>query len=152
MKQTAKKMKAQGFGVLVLDPSGVPSEWDADFYTSDPHKFLDIVFKSQRCALFIDEGGEMIGRHGRELNMLATRSAQLGHRAFFIVQRANQIDTTIRANCESVIIFKQSLQDTKDLANEFVDPMINEAHKLEKLQYICKMGHEKCFIDTVNFS
>lgn len=94
----------------------------------------------------------MIGRYGGAMNKLATRSAHLGHRCFFIAQRAKQIDNTTRANCQNLIIFKQSLTDTKDLANEYVDDLINEAHKLETFEYIYKMGHEKALLDKLKFS
>lgn len=99
--------------------------------------------------VIIDESGDMIGRYGGEMNQLATRARHNGHDCFFITQRAKQLDTTIRANCHNLICFKQSLNDTKELANEFVDDFINQAHTLRKGQYIYKIDDEPAKIAKV---
>jgi hypothetical protein len=143
VKQIARKTVDSGKAVLVLDPSPYKEEWEeigASFVSDNPQEFLQVVFANKQCMVIVDESGDMIGRYGGEMNQLATRGRHMGHQCYFITQRAKQIDTTVRANCENIIIFKQSLNDTKDLANEFVDPMLNEAHTLEKLEYIYKIG------------
>lgn len=142
----------KGFGILVLDPTGYASLWDADFVTSDPHEFLDVVFASERCVVIVDESGDMIGRYGGEMNKLATRAAHNGHRCFFIAQRATQIDPTVRGNCENVITFAQAVPDAKQLAIDFVDDKLKEAVNLEKLQYMYKIGFNPVIVDKVNFA
>lgn len=128
---------------MVLDPSPYKSGWDADFVTDNPQEFLKHVFASERCMVIVDESGDMIGRYGGEMTQLATRARHNGHNCYFICQRAKQIDSTVRANCENIICFSQSLDDTKELAREFVDNAINEAHTLKKGEYIYKIGYEQ---------
>lgn len=78
----------------------------------------------------------MIGKYSSVMDELATQGRHWGHKMFFITQRVKQLSTNLRDQCSEVVIFKQSLADTKDLANEFVEPEINNAHKLEKGEFI----------------
>ena len=133
-------MRKKGIGVLVLDPTGYASLWDADFVTKDPQEFLRIVFASKRCMVIVDESGDMIGRFGGEMNKLATRAAHNGHRCFFITQRAKQIDPTVRGNCENIITFAQSPDDAKQLSIDFVDEELKKAPSLAKGEYLYKNG------------
>lgn len=82
----------------------------------------------------------MIGRYGQSMNRLATTSRKWGHRCHFIAQRAKQIDVTTRTQCSNVFVFKQSLDDTKELAKEFVADGLKQAHKLKKGEYLYKFG------------
>jgi hypothetical protein len=95
-----------------------------------------MVCESRSCAIFVDESGRMIGKFNNVMDDLATMGRQWGHKCYFITQRVKQISTTIRTQCSEIVIFKQSLADTKDLADEFVEPIINDAHKLEKGEFI----------------
>lgn len=70
------------------------------------------------------------------MERLATEGRQWGHKCYFITQRVKQVSTTIRTQCSEIVIFKQSLNDTKDLADEFVEPLINQANTLEKGEFI----------------
>lgn len=123
----------------MLDPDK-RSQWNADFITDDPNEFLAIVKSNTGCALFIDESGLVIGRYGGAMQWLATNSRKWGHKAHFITQRATQLDPTVRNQCTSVFIFKQSLADTKILANEFVSDDLKQAHTLAKGEYLAKIG------------
>ena len=134
-KKKAAAFKKQGVHIIVLDPLLDP-QWNATFITFDQEKFLEIVWKNRNCAVFVDEAGDAIGKYNKVMDMLATRGRQWGHKCFFITQRAKQLSTTIRTQCSELVIFKQSLADTKDLANEFVEPMINDAQSLEKGEFI----------------
>lgn len=127
--------------LIVLDPLLDP-RWSNGinpgdiFITNNQAKFLHAVWNSKNCIVVVDEAGESIGKYNEVMNRLATRGRHYGHKCFFITQRAKQISTTIRTQCSEIAIFKQSKDDTKDLANEFVEPMINEAHTLENGQFI----------------
>jgi hypothetical protein len=123
----------------VLDPDK-RSGWQADFLTDDPAEYLEVVKVNQGCALFIDESGQMIGRYAREMAWLATNSRKWGHKAHFITQRATQLDTTVRNQCTTIFLFKQSLNDTKILANEFVSDDLEAAHTLSQGEYLGKIG------------
>lgn len=129
-KKKAASLKARGIPIIVLDPLLDP-EWRADFITSDPAKFLDILWQSRGCAVFIDEAGDAVGKFNEPMNKCATRGRHWGHKCFFITQRVKQISTTIRTQCSELVVFKQSYNDTKDLADEFVEPLIKEAHRLD---------------------
>lgn len=131
--------RARGIDTLILDPDKC-SDWDASFITSDPDEFLTVVKSNRSCAIFVDEAGYMIGRYGGAMQWLATNSRKWGHKAYFITQRANQLDVNIRNMCSSVFIFKQSLDDTKILSREFVSEEIKQAHTLKKGEYIAKIG------------
>ena len=135
----AQKYKAANVNVLVLDPDK-RSGWNADFLTDNPAEYLEVVKVNQSCALFIDESGEMIGRYAKEMAWLATNSRKWGHKAHFITQRATQLDPTIRNQCTTIFLFKQSLNDTKDLANEFCSEELEMAHTLAAGEYLCKIG------------
>lgn len=130
-KKFARQFKSQGIGVLVLDPLLDP-EWNADFITADAQQFLDVAQKSQHCALFIDESGEAIGRHGGEMNKLATRIRHYGHRSFFIAQRAQQLDKIVRDQCEFLWLFRVSRGDAELMAEEYGHDALETAHSLQK--------------------
>lgn len=141
-KKKLKSLKKLGYKSIVLDPFLDP-EWEADFITSDPDVFLDMVWQSRRCAVFVDEGGQTIGRFSPVMEQLATRGRHWGHKCFFIVQRAKQISVNIRAQCPDLVVFKQALEDTKDLAAEYVEPMIREAHLLDHGEFIYVRHNQK---------
>lgn len=125
-----------GIKILVLDPFLDP-EWNADFITNNVEKFLDVVWnKSEGCAVFVDEGGKMIGRFNPVMEELATHGRHWGHKCYFITQRVKQISLNIRTQCSELVVFKQAYNDTKDLADEFVEPKINEACNLKKGEFI----------------
>jgi len=135
----AQKYSATGVNVLVLDPDK-RSGWNADFLTDDPEAYLNVVKVNKSCALFIDESGQMIGRYAKEMAWLATNSRKWGHKAHFITQRATQLDPTVRNQCTTIILFKQSLNDTKILSNEFVSTELEAAHTLNQGEYLCKIS------------
>lgn len=141
-KKKAKSLKAQGRNIIVLDPFLDP-EWQADFITNDTDKFLEAVWSNRGCAVFVDEAGSAIGKYNSVMDELATRGRHWGHKCYFITQRVKQLSSTLRAQCSELIIFKQSLIDTKDLAAEFVEPMINQAEFLEKGEFIYVRDNQK---------
>lgn len=135
-KKKAKSLREQfSRPIIVLDPMNDP-EWQVDFQTDCQREFLDAVWSNQDCAIFVDEAGSEIGKYNKIMEELATKGRHFGHKVYFITQRVKQLSTTIRTQCSELVIFKQSLTDTKDLADEFVEPMINQAHTLEKGEFI----------------
>lgn len=145
--------KSQGTSIIVLDPDlrkewGVPNLNDikkgesitVGVMTDDPEKFLEICKKNQSCALFIDESGQTIGRYAGPMQWVATNSRKWGHKAHFITQRATQLDPTIRAQCTSIFLFKQSVDDAKILAREFVAPELMESCNLLRGEYLAKLS------------
>jgi len=133
-KKKAAALKAHGHNIIVLDPFLDP-QWNATYITSDQDDFLEKVWLNRNCAVFVDEGGSTIGKYNKAMEELATRGRHWGHKCFFITQRVKQLSTTIRTQCSEVVIFKQAQRDTKDLADEFVEPIINNAHLLQKGEF-----------------
>jgi len=139
----ARMYKQRGTPRLILDPD-LRKEWeiekDHDFITDDPEKFLAVCKANQSCALFIDESGQTIGRYSGEMQWVATNSRKWGHKAHFITQRATQLDPTVRCQCTSIFLFKQSLDDSKILSREFVADDLKESCNLQKGEYLAKLG------------
>jgi hypothetical protein len=133
-KRLAVKSYQSGRAVLVLDPLRDP-EWQADFITKDPLKYLDIVKKNKNCTLIVDEAGETCGQHDKEMRFLATQSRHWGHNAIFISQRANLVARTIRDNCATLFCFRVSDEDAKLLANDLVQPKLREANTLRQGEF-----------------
>lgn len=127
----------RGEGVLILDPNNDPG-WPAGAnvrkLTGDgaPLRFLALAKRSIRCALFIDEAGESIGRgkHAAELKWLTTRCRHWGHRSYIIGQRAQLVEPTVRSQCTTGYVFRQSVMDAKILANDFADDALLRASSL----------------------
>lgn len=134
-KKKAASLKNSGKNIIVLDPFLDP-EWNATFITNNSDEFLEAVWANRSCAVFVDEAGSSIGKYSPIMEELATRGRHWGHKCYFITQRAKQLSTSLRAQCSEIVIFKQSLNDTKDLADEFVEPQINQAHSLNMGEFI----------------
>ncbi len=103
---------------VVLDPLQDPT-WNADFQTDDNDTFLQTMYQSRSCALFVDESGSAIGRYSGSMAVVATQSRHLGHKAHFITQRPSQLDKTIRDQCSTLFLFCVSKKDAITLADEF---------------------------------
>lgn len=135
----ARRYRENGTCVLVLDPD-LRKEWQADFITDDPARFMSVVKVNTSCALFIDESGQTIGRYAGEMEWLATQARKWGHKSHFITQRASQLGPTVRNQCSTVIVFKQSVTDSKIIASEFVADEFIEACNLKAGEYLGKHG------------
>ena len=135
----ARKYKARGTAIFVLDPD-MRKDWNADYLTDDPEKFLQVCKLNQSAALFIDESGQTIGRYAGPMQWVATNSRKWGHKAHFISQRATQLDVLMRTQCSNLFLFKQSVNDSKILAAEFVCPELMQACNLKKGEFLMKKG------------
>ena len=138
-QRLAQTYKSKGIPIIVLDPFQ-SAKWNADYITDNPDEFMSIVFSKTSCAVFIDEGGDMIGRWGGIMNQLATRSRHYGHNVVFICQRAKMIDITVRTQCVNIFLFKQSLYDSKELSQDFVCDALIGASELKAGEFIAKIG------------
>lgn len=123
--------------LIVLDPNLDP-RFEADFMTDDPETFLKYVWDNESCELAIDEGGETIGRYAKDMAPLATRGRHFGHACTFIAQRCQQIDTNVRNQCTTLLLFSVSKKDAELLAAEWVDDTLLNAYKLDKGAFYLK--------------
>jgi len=134
-KKLVAKYRSRGIATGVLDPLGY-DDWNADFQTDNAEKFMEIAKRSQRCALFLDESGDTVGRYNDQMFWLATRARHNGHKSHFITQRGAQLNKTVRDQCTDLFTFLVSADDAKILANEFVKPELREANALPRFHYM----------------
>lgn len=130
-----------GVNVLVLDPIADP-RWPTEHRTSNQEDFLDWYWHSERCAAFMDEGGESVGRYNDAMARTATRGRHMGHVNHYIVQRVTQIAPLVRGQCTRIYLFCSSRKDGEILAEEWNRPELAECGKLARGEYIYaeKMG------------
>lgn len=122
---------------IVLDPLSDPT-WGLsanDFQTDNPKEFLSVMFKSRSCALVVDESAEAIGRYAGEMRVVATQSRHLGHKAHFVVQRAVDLDRTIRDQCTELYLFRVGHNDAKVLAEEWGFEELKNASNLRQGEF-----------------
>lgn len=134
-KRLAIQFKKQGKAVLVLDPIG-DSDWQADFITDDKNEFLKVAKASKNCILIVDESAGVVGRYDVEMEWLGTKARHWGHSTFFIAQRTQQINPTVRNQCSNLYLFQVSGNDSDILAEEFNQDILKEAKSLPKLSFI----------------
>ncbi len=141
--QLAQSHVDRGDGVLILDPNNDPL-WPTGprvrklSGAGAPLRFLKLAKASIRCALFIDEIGESIGRGSQaaELKWLSTRCRHWGHRTYFVGQRAVLVEPTIRCQCTTGYVFRQSVDDAKALAKDFADEGMLAASRLQRGEFL----------------
>lgn len=133
-KQLAAHYKANGVGVLVLDPMADP-DWLADYKTDNPDEFLQTFWDSQRCAVFIDEAGDSVGRFDTVMQRTATKGRHWGHACHYITQRGAQLAMTVRDQCSHMFLFTTSLNDSKIHANEWNQDELLKAKSLRQGEY-----------------
>lgn len=131
----ASQYKAQGVGVLVLDPLKNP-EWHADFITGDEKEFLDMFWRSRSCMCFIDEAGEAVGRYNIAMQKTVTRGRHWGHGVHVITQRGAQLSPTVRDQCRHLFLFCSSRKDGELLAAEWNKPELAECSVLKQGEYM----------------
>lgn len=98
-----------------------------------------------RCAFFVDESGDMIGRYGAEKNKLATRTRHLGHSGFFIVQDYVGLDRIIREQCRDLYCFKVGQKRSREIAEQWVDNGFAQCCELETGECVIKIGNDPAF-------
>lgn len=133
-KELARMYKARGVGVLVLDPMCDP-QWQADYQTDDPDEFLQMVWSSERCAIFIDEAGQAVGRYDLSMIDTATKGRHYGHNCHYISQRGAMIAVTVRDQCSQLFLFTTSKNDSKIHANEWNSDVLLTANTLDQGEY-----------------
>lgn len=134
-KRLVQEYRQRGVKSIVLDPLSDPS-WNADFVTDDPARFRNVVFSSRHCAVFIDEAGDAIGHHEREMFPVATKGRHWGHNVHFLSQRGMQIHPTVRDQCGHLFLFACSMKDAKQFSDEWNKPILaKEVPFLKKGNY-----------------
>lgn len=125
---------------LVFDPgfANWPTGESGKQFSSVGPFLTAVKIAEEGHACFIDESGQAIGRHGKEMNFCATQGRHLGHRFHFIAQRAQQIDLNTRTQCETVVLFRVGPKDAALMAEEFACRAFLEAPNLAAYEHIIK--------------
>lgn len=149
-KNLARKYRAKGIGVIVLDP--MLDHWDCDFLTDNPDRFLKTCEKSRGCKIFIDESGEMVGRYNEQMFWLATRARHNGHQSYFITQRVVQLNKTCRDQCTHLFCFRVSYLDAKSLSIDWSNRALESTASLDKFHFIytSRFGKAQKLVLTLN--
>ena len=147
-RRLAALHKAAGRRVVVLDELMDPAwktEGGADFLTDNPEEFREIFWTNRNLTFFIDEAGESVGRYDKSMSMTATRGRHWGHVGHYIAQRASMLAKNVRAQCSEVYAFASTDTDAKVMAEEYLQPALLEASRLEQGEYIhaVRFGDDK---------
>ncbi len=134
--QFAELFRAAGVKVGALDPDD--SFAPADFRTCDADKFLRWAKLGRRCALFIDDFGDAVGRGkvARGMEWYTTRGRKWGHVVHLLAQDLTQIDPIMRRMCHTGYIFRQTKQQAQLLVNHFAREELMATTQLERFEFM----------------
>jgi hypothetical protein len=132
-KHLASIHRKQGFHIHVL--TSVWDAWDADFLTDDKDEFLKAFWESRSLIVFVDEGGETVGRYDETMKATATRGRHYGHSCYYIVQASREINPTIREQCTQLFLFNCGRKTAETLAEDWNQPELANAPSLLKGEY-----------------
>lgn len=124
-KALCGELTAGGHKTLVYDV--LKSAWPASYVTDDKELFLDVFWQSTDLAVFIDEGGESVGRFDEEMMKTATRGRHNGHQVFYLSQRVTLLNKTLRTQATKIYVFSSAFSDCKLLADDYSCPEIEQA-------------------------
>lgn len=134
-KMFSKHLKERGHKVAVLDPLGDP-DYSCDFHTKNPDEFLAFAKANRDHYLFVDEGGETIGRYNTPMQWLATNARHLGHLTFFITQGVTQLAPIIRDQCGRVFMFTCDARNAEILATSFAEEKLRGLERLDRFHFV----------------
>lgn len=134
-RKLAAYYKAQGIGVIVLDPLKDPL-WQCDFITADQDEFLEVFWNSQSCMVFLDEGAESVGRYDKAMRKTATQGRHWGHCCHFITQHGTDLSPVVRGQCRHLFLFASARQQGEVLAKEYNQPELISCTDLKQGEYL----------------
>lgn len=129
--------KQKGIKSLVLDPMRDP-DFKAEFQTSDPQEFLQMVFLSRSCHVYVDETGDAIGHYNPTMQTLATKGRHNGHSCFFLSQSVVQMPPIIRGQSSQIYLFATDADGCKRISNEYNSKLFMEGTKLKQGEFLHK--------------
>jgi len=132
-----KIFNQKGINSLVLDPMQDP-EFNATYQTSNPDEFLQMVFLSRSCHVYVDETGDAIGHYNPTMQTLATKGRHNGHSCFFISQSVVQMPPIIRGQSSQIYLFATDNDGCKRIANEYNSKNFMEGTKLKQGEFLHK--------------
>lgn len=134
-KMMARRLKAKGKCVAILDPLGDPA-FDADFRTKDSEEFLAYAKSHRDCFLMVDEGGQAIGRYNQPMEWLATTGRHCGHLSTFIIQGCTQLSPIVRGQCSTCFLFACAPQNAEIISMEYNEEKLTEIPRLNQFEFV----------------
>ncbi len=138
-QQSAADFRAHGIGVLALHKPMEP--WPAaciDWQTDDPEKFLWKFDRSRQCACFMELADTLVDKWDVRFHRCFTQGRHLGHRCFYVSQRAATIHPAIRDNCGRLYLFATNAAGARLWASEFNDAALLWASQLKPREFFFK--------------
>lgn len=136
-QQLGAQFRAAGVGVLVLHKRLEP--WAcASWQTEDPDRFIAQVKRSRGCAVFMELADAHVGKYDVEFHRLFSEGRHLGHRCFYLSQRAASVHPAIRENCEMLWLFTVTAKGAALWAEDFCDEGLLKASTLPKHWFMYK--------------
>tara|TARA_Y100000296_G_scaffold25677_1_gene30172 strand:+ start:735 stop:1280 length:546 start_codon:yes stop_codon:yes gene_type:complete len=149
-KRMGSHIRVSKVEVLAYNPTGEKgyTERDsfgcaaADWETADPQEFIDEVTERvntspKKRILIVDEAHTLFAKkEGADYNWLATRGRHYGLSVIAITQKATELNTTFRGQCDTVFLFRCSLTDAKFIADEYGDAQFRECTQLPRGTYM----------------
>ena len=138
-QQFARFMRARGLGVLALHK---PLEaWPADavsWQTPDPEAYLWKWERSRRCGCFMELADAFVDKWDARFHRCFSSGRHLGHRCFYITQRAALVHPNIRDNCSSLCLFAVPTNAARLWAMDFNDENLLRAVNLPPRYFFFK--------------
>lgn len=134
-RKMAQRAADAGRPVLVYDPVG--GEWPhAARVFDDEYEYGQEALRSRGALYVVDEAGELLGRSNHEFFWLVTRARHKGAQTVLICHRPSQLANVLRDNCSHLVLFRSTLAVAKLMADEFNDPRLEQATRLERHAYL----------------
>lgn len=138
-QRLAAKFKRSRIQTLILRRPG--EAWPADavsWSTEDPDAFLAMFGRARGCACFLELADADVGHTDKRFHACFSKGRHLGHRCYFLSQRAAQVHPTIRENCTELYLFTSGAKGAAIWAEEFADDAILKAATLPRFSFIHK--------------
>jgi len=132
-KSLCGEFESRGIRCLVLDP--YDAIWPSTWKTRDITAFIAKAKTSRRCALFVDEAGQLDLREPAH-EWLLTGAAQWGHLTHIIGQSGVHLSPVGRAQITRLFLFRSTVETADYWRNVFVDDGIMAATTLERWQFL----------------
>lgn len=131
-----------GANIVVYDPLKSHGWPDRAIKFTDPKKFFEYVNQVQNAYIFCDEAKNFwIDGFNVEAEKLLTQSRHSGQLVFLIAQRAKMIPPTARAQCSQVYAFRQNVDDSIALSQEYT-PTMRNCTALKEHEFIASNGFQ----------
>lgn len=140
-KRLISRFQNAGYECIVFDPIK-DATFNADFSTDNINEFIQRVFSSRECMIFIDESETYFKHKNPQLNKIVTMGRHWGHSVFLLAQRYTQIPPVVRMQASSISLFNSAYEDGKIHAAEWNAAELKKCVDLGRGEYFYKKRFE----------